>query len=299
MLHLNAALRTCGLAMVCLATLFATNLHASILFGGLGGHNSGDSTNDGSLTLVNQATGAVTVIGQPSGVSRISGLAFDLFGNLFAATQPAGGFPPPPGPTGASSLLGLNPGNGAIISSVLISDGTNGISIADLAVQPVTGVLYGIRSPLDQLNGQGKLYTINKATGLATLVGDTGDYFASIAFSPAGTLYMASADLNAGTMINTSLKTLNPANAAILSTVNAPEFYGALAVRPEDGVIFAGNGDVHQLFTLNPNTGAETLIGDTGLNFVGGLAFQIPEPASFALAGLGLIALIVARRQMG
>jgi hypothetical protein len=42
----------------------------SILFGGLGGHNNGDSTNDGSLALVNQTTGVVNIVGHPAGVSN-------------------------------------------------------------------------------------------------------------------------------------------------------------------------------------------------------------------------------------
>lgn len=306
MRHTNATLRPSGWLVFCLAILSAANLNAgpitSILFGGLGGHNiasgPGASANDGSLAVVNQATGAVTIVGHPAGVSRISGLAFDSSGFLFAATQPAGGFPPPPGPTGASSLLRLNPDNGAIISSVSITTGGVPISIADLAVQPSTSVLYGIRGPIDQLGGQGKLYTINKTTGAATLVGDTGDFFGSIAFAPNGTLYMSAADLdfNTDNLINIGLKRLNPANAAILSFVPTTDFFGALAVRPEDSVIFGGNGDQHQLFTINPITGAQTLIGDTGLNFVGDFAFQVPEPASFALAGLGLMALIAWQR---
>lgn len=292
--------RTLLLCLAVASSTVALNA-ATILFGGLGGHSNGDSTNDGALAVVNPTTAAVTIVGHPAGVARISGLAFDLNGTLFAATQPGGGFPPPPGPTGVSQLLNLNPSNGAILSSVTITDGSNGISIADLALQPGTGTLFGIRAPNDQLNGQGKLYTINKTTGLATLVGATGDFFGSLAFAPNGTLYMATADLDfmTGNLINFGLKRLNPATAATVpgSFVATMDFLGALAVRPEDGVIFGGNGDFGQLFTINPTTGAETLIGSTGRNFVGDLAFQVvPEPATFALVGLGFAALLVRRR---
>jgi len=246
------------------------------MFGGLGGHNNGTSTNDGALVIVNQTTAAVTIVGHPAGISRISGLAFDLSGNLYASTQPPGGFPPPPGSVGASQLLQLNPGTGAILLNVPFMDGATAISIADLAVQPGTGALYAIRSPADGLNGQGKLYTVNKTTGACTLVGNTGHFFASIAFAANGTLYMTSADLDPNTdnQINFALKTLNPANAAELTSKPAAQYYGALGVRPEDGVIFAGNGDQAQIFTLNPNTGAQTLVGSTGSTFVGDLAFQ-------------------------
>jgi PEP-CTERM motif len=289
----------------CLAALFQANLNAApILFGGLGGHSNGDSTNDGSLATVDPTTGAVSIIGHPAGVARISGLAFDPFGSLFATTQPGGGFPPPPGPIGASQLLQLNPANGSILVSVPIMLGTTAISIADLAVQPSTGILFGIRGPNDQLGGQGGLYTINKTTGAATLVGDTGHFFGSIAFAPNGTLYMSSADLDfvTGNLINISLRTLNPANAAALTTVPTIDFFGALGIQPTDGVIFGGNGDFSQLFKINAVTGAESLIGNTGRNFVGDLAFQpVPEPTTSALIGLGLVALIswrLARRPL-
>ncbi len=271
---------------------------AAALYGGLGGHSNGDSTNDGALGIVDQITGGVSIVGHPAGVARISGLAFGLDGTLYGATQVPGGFPPPPGPTGASNLIRIDANTGALISSALITDGTNGLSIADLAVQPGTGVIYGIRSPQDQLGGQGRLYTINPATGLATFVGSTGDFFASIAFAPNGILYMSSADLDFATdnIINMSLKTLNPANAGILSTVATQDFFGAFGIR-SDGTIFGGTGDQGQLFTINPVTGAETLIGSTGQNFVGDLAFApVPEPGSFLLALIGVLGFSTAWR---
>ena len=179
-----------------------------------------------------------------------------------------------------------------------------GISIADLAVPPGTGVLYGIRAPADQLGGQGKLYTINTTTGVATLVGNTGDFFGSIAFAPDGTLYMSAAGLDPLTdnIINIGLKTLNPANASTLSFVATPDFFGALGIRPADGVIFGGTGDLGQIFTINPASGKETLIGSTGRNFVGDIDFQVPEPGTLVLLGLGLLGIAgnwLAREQRG
>ena len=281
-----------AMGVVALCFLRPTPVIAETLYGGLGGHNNGDSTNDGALGIVDQTTGTVSIVGHPAGVQRISGLAFDSLGDLFGATQPPGGFPPPPGPLGASNLIRIDPTNGSLISSLPILAGVTPISIADLAIQPGTNTLYGIRSPADQLGGQGLLYTINPLTGLATLVGNTGDFFGSIAFAPDGTLYMSAADLDmTGNIINRALKTLNPSNAAVLTSVPTNDFFGALGIRPSDSMIFGDNGDLAQLFTINPLTGSETLIGSTGRNFVGDLAFQPSASVPDSGATLGFMAI--------
>ena len=270
------------------------------MFGGLGGHANGDSTNDGSLAVIDQTTGAVTVIGHPAGVSRLSGITFDLSGNLFGVTQ--GAFPfPPVTPPSASQLVRINSNNGALLSNVPVTDNGVGINIADLATQPGTGTLYGVRGPNDGLNGQGFLYRIDKTTGAATQIGDTSSFFDSIAFAPDGTLYLIAADLDfvTGNIINPRLETLNPANAGLLTTVGLAQYYGAFGIRPTDGVLFAGNGDAAQLFTLNPGTGAETLIGSTGRTFVGDIAFLAPEPGSLGLAVLGAFGLALYRKRRG
>jgi hypothetical protein len=287
------------LAATLILVLFNPAVAAPIMYGGLGGHANGDSTNDGALGIIDQTTGVVTIVGHPSGVTRISGLAFDLNGNLYGATQ--GSFPfPPVTPPSPSALIQINPTTGALINDIgnITASGVP-INISDLTVQPGTGILFGIRGPNDGNNGQGLLYTINKTTGVATLVGDTHSFFDSIAFGPNGMLYLSAADLDftTGNQINFRLETLNPTNAAMLTTVAATQFYGALGVRPTDGVIFAGNGDQGQLFTLNATTGAQTLIGSTGRNFVGDIDFLTPEPGTFILLSLGALGLYAIRHR--
>jgi outer membrane protein assembly factor BamB len=243
------------------------------------------------LGIVSQTTGAVTIVGQPAGVVRISGLAFDSTGTLFASTLiPAGGFPPPSGPR-TSELITINPLTGALVTSNPITIGVGGplLAIADLSVQPGTNTLFGVTNPDGPNGGPGDLYTINSHSGVATLVGNTGHFFNSIAFAPNGTLYLAAENLGAmgPDATTTQLDIINPATGATLSSVPTLDFFGALGVR-SDGTIFGGNGDLAQLFTINATTGAETLIGSTGTNLVGDLAFQTPDTGT--TFGLMLIA---------
>jgi hypothetical protein len=45
-------------------------------------------------------------------------------------------------------------------------------------------------------------------------------------------------------------------------------------VRRTDGVIFGGTGDSGNIFKVDPATGAETFVGNTGQNFVGDIDFR-------------------------
>jgi hypothetical protein len=70
-------------------------------------------------------------------------------------------------------------------------------------------------------------------------------------------------------------------------------------VRPTDGVIFGGEGDNGRIATVNPVTGAETLLsGTTQQNFVGYLDFPVvPEPAALGLVAVASVTLRPRRRR--
>ncbi len=279
-------------AVFCLST--TSVLAVEVMYGGNGGHNdpANPNPNDGALGIVSQTTGAVTIVGHPAGVTRISGLAFDSSGVLYGSTlNPPGGFPPPSGPR-TSNLIIMNADTGVMTSSVAITSGGLSLSIADLAIQPGTNTLFGITNPDGPSGPFGQLYTINRITGVATLIGSVGPpgdtahtFFDSIAFAPNGKLYMSAAGINFanGTEINQTLRTIDPTTAATLTSVSTTHFFGALAIR-SDSSIFGGTGDAHQLFNIDPLTGFETLVGDTGTSFVGDLAFRpgssVPETST-------------------
>ncbi len=299
--------------IACLA--FSTaNAASVIMYAGNGGHTPDQvmngappSANNGWLVVVDQNTGAVTPLGEPAGVTKLSGLAFAPGDVLYGSTINGNTTYPPPGPTPVTSdLVQINPNNGSLVADIgtIKANGT-ALQIADLAVQPGTGVLFGISAAAStNSTAPGFLYTINTTTGAATLVGNTGDFFGALAFAPNGTLYMLSADLDmtTGNVINQELKTLNPSNAQTLTMLgipftapNAP--LSAFGINPLTGVLWAGNGDPGGLYTINPTTGQETFVADTTPNFFGDIDFRIvPEPVSSALCILGLFGLAAYRR---
>ena len=71
-----------------------------------------------------------------------------------------------------------------------------------------------------------------------------------------------------------SLATLDPTNAAVLTSIATANFYHSLAVRPTDGVIFGGTGDEQGVYTIDPATGVATWIGLTGRDLVGDSPFR-------------------------
>ncbi|HXO40215.1 MAG TPA: hypothetical protein VN999_02115 [Thermoanaerobaculia bacterium] len=271
---LQCALLAAGVALLVPAGMAAgTITTGTILYGGAGGLPPGEgSVNVGAVVIVDQTTAALTIVGSPEPGTRLSGIAFDSTGALYGSTE--GSALPPI----TSTLILIAPDTGALISAIgPITDGPGGlaIGISDLSVQPGSDVLFGIRAPTDLHGGAGKLYTIDKTTAVATLVGVTPVRRDSIAFAPDGTLYEAG--FTPG-VVPPTLYTLDPTTGAPLSAVLTPpadDNYGSLAVRPTDNVLFGGDGAGSFIFTIDPVTGNRTQVGSsTGNTFIGALSFR-------------------------
>jgi len=241
------------------------------LYGGIG---RGSPLNPGALIIIDQDTGAGTLVGHPDSVPGLTGLVFDISGTLYgttiSGTLGTGRF---------SELVRIDPRTGAQIGpAVTITADGQPISITDLALRPSSNTLYG--TSLNESDFTNSIYTINPATGVATLIGNTGVIGATLAFGPDGTLYQTSAVFDDVGFVAGYLNTLDPDTGAVLTT-SAPftsEHVGGLAVRPTDGVIFASGGDAGRLWTLAP-TGTQILLGVTNIGGVGDLAFT-PLPTS-------------------
>ena len=260
---------------------------ASVLYGGVG---RGSDENPGSLIWIDQNSGTSSLVGPAPGVEGISGLAFDTFGDLFATSISSPVFDG----GSSSTLLRLNPSTAAILSEIPITFGGAPLSINDLAVHPQTGMIFGTEVNLRTFSNF--IYTIDRSTGTATFVGDTGRTGATLAFSPTGVLYMTTAEFTeAGGFVRGYLNTVDPLTAAVLTT-SAPytqTHVGGLAVRPEDGVIFASGDRRAGIYTISPG-GTMALVGFSTAGAAGDIAFSnVPEPTSISMVVLGALGILI------
>ena len=122
------------------------------------------------------------------------------------------------------------------------------IAVGDLALQPGTGTLYGIRAGVDGEGLAGQILTIDRTTATATYIGPFTDLQAgAITFGPDGTLYQST---------GASLRSIEPANGSTLSEIPVVRYYDGLGFRKRGGTLFgSGSG---ALWRIDPATGQET-----------------------------------------
>ena len=243
--------------------------------------------NFSKLYNINPLNGAASLIGD-IGYRLVSGIAFDSAGNLYGIGEthanPGGG----PPPFGDLVLLTINrtTGQGTVVGGPL------GVTaqFQDIAFRNSDGQLYAYAS--------GDLYTINKISGAAALVGPTGnpEIGIGLAFSNSDSLYSASWNhlqgINPGTGAGANLLQLNYPTGGTPNVTGMDYEY----VSSPTGVLWAAvhtDDDDYSpayLATIDVGTGLITKIGDS-IQGLTGLA-AIPEPSAFgALAGVGLIAI--------
>ena len=260
------------------------------------------TTGPASLYSISPTTGSATLIGS-IGFNQVGALAINSSGTLYGI-----------GTNGsrAAVLLTINTATGAGTQVALITGllGSCCGVISDMDFRPSDGVLFA-REGSDQ---GGHVYTINTATGAATLVGidnlSNSDGNA-MAFSSSNILYSAG---------DTNLHTINQSTAAgTLVTGMTYSGFGAGAPRANAmkfdavGTLYAtvvnrSGATVSYLGTINVSTGVATAIGVTttgmdGMAVTGTGApagpppVVTPAPSALLLIGTGLMAVLAWHRR--
>ena len=110
----------------------------------------------------------------------------------------------------------------------------------------------------------GQLATLDVVTGTVSVVGNMGVTMTDIAFAPAGNLY----GLSFTHLYRIDSRTAQPVG---IGPHGIRE--GNALVFGADGTLYAAGNLTSNLYTLQPNTGAATLVGNMGYHSAGDLAF--------------------------
>ena len=190
-------------------------------------------------------------------------------------------------------LYTINPSTGATLTSkeiILPGETVNGCN--GMAKDPTTGVCRMILNiTVPETTDPRVLVTIDPVTGIATLIGNTGDAFAAIAFDNSGTLYGVTGD---GASVPETLYTLSKINgsATFVQTLGNGEDGEGLGFNPNNGLLYHTSGiasppDPSNVFeSINPNSGIVTnipIIGNTD-DYTEQLAMVYSSGNTFLLA---------------
>lgn len=166
------------------------------------------------------------------------------------------------------------------------SIGPIGFAVTGLAVNPLTGKLYGSTS-MDSPNNPGSIITIDKATGAGTLVGPIGmdNEIADLTFDASGTLYGWSE------IFVDDLVTINTTTGAATVVGNSGLFTFGSGIADVNGILFySGDGVTGDLRTVDKSTGLTTVVSTLhgAPPNTDGIAAMAADPDTGTLFGVAL-----------
>jgi hypothetical protein len=170
----------------------------------------------------------------------------------------------------------VDPATGATISFkwIRLPPGSYGAYTTGLAAHPTTGEFFALVASAPRPTPpmcQHLLARINPATGAATIIGNTGDCFASLAFHSNGTLYGVT---NSEGAVPPSLFTLDTTSATPTFLISFDR------VGVSDGAVVGGSG-----LAFNPNDGLLYRSGRVGYSDP---IFQAIDPDTLAVTDIPL-----------
>ena len=310
-----AVVMSISLSTQAMATLYAT------------GVGTGAGAGLSALYTVDPLNGASSLVWNFPGIHIYAGgLAYDAgTDNLYATGVEDSS-------TGTSRLFSINRATGVTTAFGGLSSQIN-LSSGGLVINPLTGVMYATGGFNDGVTAHQStgLFTIDKTTGAATLIGFaggnccTGDFgimLNGLGFRSDGTLFANGWALGGPSYPDSSTSHLYTVDLATGSATNIGPSgvtlgrslkYSGLAFSDDGTLLSLGSLDAASgaLYSVNTTTGAATSLSGTGLPYGtgpihfgvdGGLAFvpaaTVPVPAAVWLFGSGLLGLIgMARRK--
>ncbi len=310
--RVRGLLRAAAAWIVCASASVMPAAAADVLYATGGGGVLGLS----GLHAVDPQTGANQLLWGFQNVHLYNGgLAYDAASDMLYATGAWDAS------TGTSTLFSIDRSTGAFAEVGPMGSGIN-LTSGGLAIHPLTGVMYATGNNAHQSTA---LFTVDKGTGAATLVGQSGGQCCTapfgfnmngLGFAGDGTLYA-----NGFTLSDTSshLYTLDLASGLATdigahgTNVGRDLKYSGLAFAADGTVFSLGSYDAASgaLFTVNPQTGLATSLtapgpygsGPVHFGVDGGLVFApgapVPEPTSVGLMLAGLAAMAVWRQRRG
>jgi hypothetical protein len=254
----------------------------------------------GQFGTVDLTTGAFNQIG-PAIADPLTGLVGGPNGKLLSISA-------------SGNLDSVNPATGAVsvIGAVSVVNKVSPIGVANApySIAELNGTVFAT-------DLYGNFYSVNTKTGAATLIGVTGlplcpsltsstEVSDEALFTDGGKLYATFDGINlatSGVVDSPELYQINPATG--VATRVGPTALGLDAAVQLDGTVYGfafGYSGSNTVLSLNVANGNTTFLNDYvsspvagGVNSfdIGGAA-PVPEPASLALVGFGIAAVLVA-----
>jgi len=187
-------------------------------------------------------------------------------------------------------LRTVDPADASTGGSVSITLGGNPIAGAHgLATHPLTNQLWALVRTGSQLDPR-LLVTVDRITGVAILVGNTGDLFVALAFDASGTLYGMTGDGASQPNALATLSTLDATPTFVLTPANG--FGGhALAYHDLDGMLYhVADIDIFKLFekiSIGAYTSTPIPLSGTGFTHARALTYEGAGDFLLAMRAVG------------